>query len=264
MTAAIRVGIGGWSYAPWRETFYPPKWPARRELEYAAARLTAIEVNATYYSRFKPETFAGWAKTVPDGFRFALKGSRFVTTRRALADAGEGVARFCEQGIAELGDRLGPILWQFMPTRRFDPDDLAAFLALLPREVAGLPLRHAVQPRHESFLAPAFVALCRDAGVAIVTGESAEHPVLADQVADFAYVRVETAQAEEPLGFPPAALDAWAARARALAAGDPPAGLPRVTDAHAANPRETFLFFIGAAKERNPAAAMATIARLSA
>lgn len=260
----IRVGIGGWTFEPWRGTFYPPKWPARRELEYAAGKMTAIEVNGTYYSSFKPETFAGWAKVAPDGFRFALKASRFCTTRKVLAEAGESVARFCGQGIVELGEKLGPILWQFMPTRRFDPDDWRAFLALLPREQAGVPLRHAVQVRHESFAVPEFVDLCRAAGVAIAYGQSADYPAIADVTADFVYARLETAREDEPLGYSAAELDGWTAAARAWSAGDVPHDLPLVNGLPPSRPRDTFVFFIAGAKIRNPHAAMAMIERLSA
>lgn len=259
----IRVGIGGWTYEPWRGTFYPPKWPIKRELDYAASKLTAIEVNGTYYSSFKPETFANWAKAAPDGFRFALKASRFCTTRKVLAEAGESVARFCGQGIVELGDRLGPILWQFMATRKFDADDFRAFLALLPREQAGVPLRHAVQVRHESFAVPEFVAMCRDAGVAIAYAHSDDYPAIAEVTADFVYARLETAREEEQAGYAPAELDRWAQAARRWAGGGAPEDLPRV-DAQApeARTRDTYVFFIAGAKVRNPHAAMALIERV--
>ncbi len=172
----IRVGIGGWTYEPWRKTFYPDKWPQARELEYAASKLTAIEVNGTYYGSQKPATFATWAKAVPDGFVFSLKASRYCTNRKMLAEGGASVEKFLSQGIVELGDKLGPILWQFMATKRFDADDFGAFLALLPAKQDGLALRHVVDVRHESFRDPAFVALCRKAGVSIVHTDSPEYP----------------------------------------------------------------------------------------
>jgi uncharacterized protein YecE (DUF72 family) len=260
----IRIGIGGWTYEPWRGSFYPPKWPIKRELEYAASKLTAIEVNGTYYSSFKPETFAGWAKAAPDGFKFALKASRFCTTRKVLADAGESVARFCGQGIVELGDRLGPILWQFMATRKFDADDFGAFLKLLPLEQDGVPLRHAVQVRHESFAVPAFVALCRAAGVAIVYAQSDDYPAIADVTGDFVYARLETAREEEPAGYPAAELDRWAEAARLWSSGGLPERLPVVEGAAPeARDRDTYVFFIAGAKVRNPHAAMALIERVS-
>lgn len=264
-SGAIRVGIGGWTYAPWRDgVFYPPRWPQKRELEYAGQHLTAIEINGTYYSSFKPESFAAWAQAVPDGFVFSLKASRYTTNRKVLADAGESIARFVGQGIVELGDRLGPILWQFMATKAYDPTDFGAFLALLPRDHAGVPLRHAVQVRHASFAVPEFVAQCRAAGVAIVYALSDDYPAIADVTGDFVYARLECARAEEPLGYAEADLDRWAQAARDWAAGGHPAGLPMIAEPAPVRPRDTFVFAIAGAKERNPAAAQALIARLSA
>ncbi len=260
----IRIGIGGWTYEPWRGSFYPDKWPQKRELDYAATRVTAIGINGTYYSSFKPQSFAGWAKAVPDGFVFTLKASRYCTNRKVLADAGESIQRFVGQGIVELGDRLGPILWQFMATKRFDPDDMRAFLALLPRSQDGIALRHAVQVRHESFADPAFVAMAREANVAIVYAESADHPAIADVTGDFVYARLENAQESEPAGYDDPSLDRWADTARSWAAGGQPAGLPYVTeDPPAAVARDTFVFFINGAKIRAPHGAMALIDRVT-
>lgn len=261
--APIRVGIGGWTYEPWRGAFYPEKWPAKRELEYASRHVTAIEVNGTFYSSFKPATFAGWRDTAPDGFVFALKASRYCVTRKVLAEAGESVQRFVSQGIVELGDKLGPILWQFAATRKFDADDIAAFLKLLPPAHEGVALRHAIHVRHESFADPAFVGLCRTAGVAIVHARSDEYPAIADVSGDFAYVRVENAREEEPLGFTAAELDGWAEAARRWASGHAPDALPYVADPAPVVPRETFVFMINGAKIRAPAAAMALLERLS-
>jgi uncharacterized protein YecE (DUF72 family) len=259
----IHVGIGGWTYEPWRGgVFYPEKWPRKRELEYAAGKVTAIEVNGTYYSAFKPETFAKWRDETPEGFVFTLKASRFCTTRKVLADAGESIQRFVGQGIVELGDKLGPILWQFMATKRFDSDDFAAFLKLLPTRQDGVPLRHAVQVRHESFAAPEFVAMCRAAGVAVVFAESPDYPAIADVTADFVYARLETAVADLPAGYEAADLDRWAVTAKAWADGQEPEGLPYVARDAPAKPRDTFVFFISGAKERNPAAVQELIARL--
>ena len=260
--AEIRIGIGGWTYEPWRGTFFPEKWPIKRELEYASRQMTAIEVNGTYYSGFKPETFAGWGRTVPDDFVFTLKASRFCTNRKVLADAGESVQRFVAQGIVELGAKLGPILWQFMATKKFDPDDFAAFLKLLPAAHAGVGLRHAVQVRHESFHVPAFVDLCRAAGVAIVYAESADYPAIADISGDFVYARLENAVEDEPLGYAPEALEGWAEVARGWSQGGSPDGLPYVAQAAPVVPRDTFVFMINGAKVRAPAAAQALIARL--
>jgi len=261
----IRVGIGGWTYEPWRGSFYPAKWPIKRELEYASRHVSAIEVNGTFYSSFKPATFANWRDATPDGFVFALKASRYCVTRKVLADAGESIARFVGQGIVELGDKLGPILWQFAATRRFDADDVAAFLALLPAAHEGVALRHAVHVRHDSFSTPAFVSLCRAAGVAIVYADSADYPAIGDVSGDFTYLRLENAREDEPAGYAPAALDAWADAARVLAAGGTPEALPRAApDLAPARKRDTFVFAINGAKVRAPHAAMALIERLRA
>ena len=261
--SAIRIGIGGWTYEPWRGTFFPDKWPIRRELEYAASKLTAIEVNGTYYSGFKPATFENWAGSVPDGFVFTLKASRFCTNRKVLAEAGESVARFVGQGIVELGDRLGPILWQFMATKKFDADDFGAFLKLLPATHDGVALRHAVHVRHDSFAVPDFVAMCRAANVAIVYADSADYPAIADVGGDFVYARLENAVEDVPTGYTAEALDRWADAARTWAAGGAPDGLPYADpSAVPRKPRETFVFFINGAKVRAPAGAMALIERV--
>ena len=227
----IRIGIGGWTYEPWRGTFFPDGLPHKRELEYAAGKLSAIEVNGTYYSGFKPATFAGWATQVPDDFVFALKASRYCTNRKVLAEAGESIARFTGQGIVELGDKLGPILWQFMATKRFDPDDFGAFLQLLPTEQDGVRLRHAIHVRHDSFADPAFITMCRAAGVAIVYADSTEYPAIADVTADFVYARLEAAEERVETGYAPAGLDRWAEASRTWASGGKPEDLPYVDDA---------------------------------
>jgi uncharacterized protein YecE (DUF72 family) len=262
--APIRVGIGGWTFEPWRGgTFYPDKLSQKKELEYASRQLSAIEINGTYYSTFKPATFAGWARTVPDGFVFTVKGSRFVTNRKVLAEAGESVARFVGQGIVELGDRLGPLMWQFMATKKFDAADFGAFLDLLPREHAGVPLRHAVQVRHDSFAVPAFVDLCRKAGVAIVYADSPQYPAIADVTGDFVYARLEAGEDDNPFCYPEDQLPRWADAARSWAGGGQPEGLPYVApQVPPAVPRETFLFFIHGGKVRAPAAAQELIRRL--
>lgn len=263
MAGRIRVGIGGWTFEPWRGgAFYPEKWPIKRELEYASRAVTAIEINGTYYSGFKPETFAGWAKVAPDDFVFTVKASRFATNRKVLAEAGESVQRFVGQGIVELGDKLGPILWQFMATKKFDAEDFGAFLKLLPANHDGVALRHAVQVRHESFAVPAFVDMCRAAGVTIVYAHSDDYPAIADVTGDFVYARLETAVEDEPAGYAPAELDRWAAAAKNWAAGGQPEGLPYISEAAGRTVRDVFLFMISGAKVRNPPAAQALIARL--
>ena len=260
--ASIHIGVGGWDYEPWRETFYPPKLAKAKQLEYVGAHLTATEVNATYYSSQKPETFARWARTVPDGFRFALKASRFCTNRRVLGEAGESIARFCGQGLTELGDKLGPILWQLAPTKKYDPDEISAFLALLPTRQDGIALRHAIEVRHESFRSADFVAQARAAGVAIVFAHHDTYPEIADQTAGFVYARLQSTRAEEPTGYTSAELDGWAEVICGWASGESPAGLAYASDVPASpEPREAFAFIISGAKERNPAAAMALIER---
>ncbi|WP_404482345.1 DUF72 domain-containing protein [Novosphingobium sp. BL-52-GroH] len=243
---SIRVGIGGWSYEPWRGLFYPEGLAQARELAYVGEHLTATEINATFYGRQKPASFAKWRDAVPAGFVFALKGSRYCTVRKNLAEAGESVGNFVAQGLVELGDKLGPINWQLAATKRFDADEIAAFLALLPPEHEGLALRHAIEPRHESFEDPAFFALCRKAGVAVVLADSPDYPVFEDQGAPFVYARLQNARADLEQGYPDAELDHWAARAKAWARDG----------------REVFAFFINGAKERAPAAAMALIERV--
>jgi len=259
----IHVGIGGWDYEPWRESFYPPGLSKKKQLEYVGQQLTATEINATYYKLQRPELFAGWAKMVPDGFKFAVKASRFATNRKNLGEGGEAIGRFCAQGFTELGDKLGPILWQFAPTKKFDPVELRAFLMLLPTSRDGIRLRHALEVRHESFCSREFIAMARAAGVAIVFADHETYPEIADVSTDFIYARLQRTQAREEAGYPAKALDRWAKAARGWAAGESPPGLNYVSKAEApVGSREVFAFFISGAKERNPAAAKALIERL--
>jgi uncharacterized protein YecE (DUF72 family) len=258
---AVRIGIGGWSFEPWRETFYPAKLPQRRELEYASDRLTSIEINATYYRSQKPESFAKWRDETPDDFVFALKASRFATNRKKLGEAGASVERFLASGISELGRKLGPINWQFMATKKFDPEDFEAFLALLPPSLDGLALRHAVEVRHDSFRTTEFVALARKFGVAIVVAGDSAFPQIADPTAPFIYARVMGTAEDEALGYAPAQLDLWAKRAKDWAAGGCPDGLAYVDATSRGKARDVFLYVISGAKARNPAAATALIER---
>ena len=261
----IRVGIGGWTYPPWRSNFYPDAWPQARELEYASCALTMIEINATYHGAQKPASFAKWRDQTPDDFVFSVKASRFATQRKLLAEAGESIARFIDSGISELGPKLGPIVWQFMPTKRFEPDDFEAFLNLLPQQVDGLPLRHVLDVRHQSFMAPAYLQLARKYRCATVFADTDEHPSFADLTGDFVYARLMRSEASLPTGYAPTALDRWAERARQWARGDEPADLPRVEPppTKAAAPHDVFIVFISGAKERAPAAAMAFLQRLN-
>lgn len=262
---AIRVGIGGWTYAPWRNNFYPAKLVHRRELEYASRQLRAIEINGTYYMAQQPATYARWAAETPDGFVFSLKAPRYVIERKRLAEAGKSVRGFVYGGLAELGDRLGPIVWQFLPTRAFDADDVAAFLDLLPPELDGVALRHVLEVRHPSFFDPRYVALARSHRVATVVTDAAEYPALADITADFVYARLKASVDACTEGYAAAALDRWAKHARAWRAGADVPDLPHVLDpAPAGAPRDVYVYFIGAAKHRNPAAAMALQQRVDA
>jgi uncharacterized protein YecE (DUF72 family) len=261
--AAIRVGVGGWTYAPWRDNFYPAKLPHSQELAYASRQLSAIEVNGTYYSSFKPPTFAKWRDATPDGFVFSLKASRFTTNRRVLAEAGESIERFVGSGISELGDKLGPLVWQFMPTKVFDAEDFGAFLALLPRAVDGRPLRHVLDVRHPSFMTPDYLALARRYHCATVFTDSPNFPSFADLTSDFVYARLMRSDAKLKNGYAPKALDGWAAAARTWAQGGEPADLPRLEAAKDQGaPRDVFVFFINGAKEKTPAAATGLLQRL--
>ncbi len=242
----IYVGVGGWSFEPWRGVFYPDGLPQKRELEYAAQHLTAIEINATYYGRQKATSFANWANTASDGFKFSLKASRYCTQRKVLAESGDSIRMFLEQGFTELGDRLGPINWQFADDKQFDRDDFARFLDLIPDVQDGVPLRHALEVRHESFADPAFIALARARNMAVVFADSDEFPCINEQTADFTYARLQRSVERLKTGHSAAALDAYAAEARAWAKGG----------------RDVFIYFISGAKVRNPAAAQALIKKL--
>lgn len=243
---SIRVGIGGWTYPPWRGTFYPDGLAQSRELEFAAGQFGAIEINATFYGRQSPQSWANWAKAVPDGFQFAIKGSRFCVTRPNLADAGEGVGNFLAQGLSALGPKLGPMLWMLAARRQFDRDDIAAFLKLLPAKLDGIPLRHVIEPRHDSFRDEAFFALCREHDAAVVFGDDDDFPTIDADTASFAYARLQRMRPEVPTGYDDAALDRFAAKARSWKKGG----------------RDSFLFMINGAKERAPAAALALQERL--
>ena len=260
----IRVGVGGWVFEPWRGAFYPPGLRQADELGYMSRHVTAIEINATYYSTQKPDSWRKWARETPDGFVFTVKGSRFVTNRRELATAGESIKRYVEQGLTELGPKLGPIFWQFAPTKRFDEADFAAFLELLPRQADGVTLRHAVEVRHDSFRSPAFIALLRRHEVPVIFADHATYPGIADLTGGFVYARLQTGQDSVETAYPPAELDAWAGRMKTWAEGGAPADLDYADASSAApkTPREVFAFIIHEGKVRAPAAAQAIIGRL--
>jgi uncharacterized protein YecE (DUF72 family) len=237
----IRIGVGGWTYPPWRGVFYPDKLPQAKELEYASNALTAIEINATFYGRQSPKSWEKWEKIAPQGFQFAIKGSRYCVMRSKLAEAGEGLAGFLAQGFTALGPKLGPILWQFAARRSFDRDDISAFIDLLPEKLDGMPLRHAVEPRHESFRNDKFFELCRARNVAVVLEDSDEYPTIEADTADFVYARLQRMSESIVTGYDEEALGAFAAKAR----GWQKEG------------RDAYIFLINGAKIRAPAAALA-------
>jgi uncharacterized protein YecE (DUF72 family) len=259
------IGIGGWTFAPWRGVFYPHGLPHSQELGYASRHLTSIEINGTYYRTQSPATFRKWAAEVPDGFVFSVKASRFATNRRVLAEAGDSIKRFVESGVTELGDRLGPLLWQFAPTKKFDPADFGKFLECLPRRADGRDLRHVVEVRHASFCTPEFVALLRQFSIPVVFAEHASYPAIADVTGDFVYVRLQKGKDSIKTAYPPKDLDAWAERLHLWAAGGQPDDLPCI-DAKAPlrKPRDVFAYVIHEGKVRAPAGAMALIARTAA
>lgn len=260
----IRVGIGGWVFPPWRSNFYPEGLAQKSELEYASRHLSAIEINATYHRLQKPASFAKWRDASPPGFVFSVKGSQYVTNRRVLGEAGEAIGRFMASGLAELGPKLGPIVWQFATTKVFDPDDFESFLKLLPAKLDGLALRHAVEVRHPSFMTPEFLALVRRHGIATVFADSDKYPSFADTSGDFVYARLMMTESKHKTGYPPARIRFWAEAARSWARGEPATDLPRIesTATKTDGPRDVFAFFISGAKERAPGAATATLSEL--
>ncbi len=254
--ATVRVGIGGWDFAPWRETFYPKDVSQKRQLEYASRQLTSIEINGTFYRSAKPEHFASWNAQTPDGFMFAVKATRYASNRKVLGEAGESIERFINSGLSELGDKLGPILWQLAGTKKFDPDDLEAFFKLLPAKLGTRKLRHVLDARHDSFLCDDYLKLARRYKVATVFTDSPKYPSFADVTGDFVYARLMDAQSEVETGYSKPALKKWAAAAQQWQAGKLPPDLPYAGDAKdSAKARDVFVYFINGAKERAPAAA---------
>jgi uncharacterized protein YecE (DUF72 family) len=242
----VRVGIGGWTYPPWRGVFYPDKLPQSKELEFASHALGAIEINATFYGRQKPKSWEAWEKVAPDDFQFAVKGSRYCVMKPKLAEASEGLSGFFAQGFAALGPKLGPILWQFTQWRKFDRDDIAGFIDLLPEKVDGITLRHAIEPRHASFNDPKFFDLCKARNIAIVLDDSDDYPAIEADTADFTYARLQRMREDIESGYDNPALDGFAERADKLRKAG----------------RDGYVFMINGAKVRAPAAALALQERL--
>ncbi len=270
--AVARVGISGWRYPPWRGHFYPPGLPQRAELSYAAQRVTAIEINGTFYSLQRPSSFVSWREATPDAFRFAVKGGRFITHLKRLVDVDTALANFFASGLLALGPKLGPILWQLPATLAFDPDRLRDFLRRLPQttahaaELAGhhdqritpgnavtvtdadRPLRHALEPRHPSFTDPRALALLAEHGVAMVLADAAgDWPVIDEVTADFCYLRLHGASELYASGYPPDELDRWAER----------------VGARLRQGLDVYVFFDNDAKVRAPFDAQGLIARLA-
>ena len=260
----FRAGTGGWTFESWRGVFYPKGLKHADELAFASRALTALEINSTYHTSQKPESFAKWAAATPEDFVFTVKASRFATNRKALSQAGESVEKFLGQGLEELGPKLGPILWQFMPTKRFDYDDLAGYLDLLPDALNGLKLRHALEPRHESFADPRFVRLCRDRNIAICCSENDGYPIIPDITADFVYARLLRGSDDIITCYSPEGLNAWTERFKAYGAGEVPADLmPLDRTGPPSGPRDVFAFLISGGKVNAPAGAQDLGRRMS-
>ena len=246
MPHPIRIGVGGWTYEPWRGSFFPEGLRQADELRFASRALTAIEVNGTFYRTQTPATFRKWASQTPEDFVFALKAPRYITSRRELARTAGSVRRFLASGIEEMGPKLGPINWQLPPTKPFDCADLAGFLDLLPDRLNGLPLCHAIEARHDSFHAAAFPALLADRTIAVVRAADGPYPEIDAATAPFAYLRLMGTREGEALGYPEPQLDRWAARLRRIA-----------------KDRAVHAFVISGHKAANPAAAQALIRRVA-
>ncbi len=262
----LYIGIGGWTFEPWRGVFYPDKLPHAKELGYASERLTSIEVNGTFYRSQTPATFRKWASEVPDGFVFALKGPRFATNRRVLKEAGDSITRFLNSGVTELGAHLGPLLWQFAPFKKFDAADFGGFLELLPHQYNGHAIRHVVEVRHDSFSTPVFTSLLRQFKIPVVFTDHVRYPNIADITGDFVYARLQRGEDTIVTAYPQHDIDAWAGRLQAWATGGAPDDLPLVDAktkaAPKAGPRDVFAYVIHEGKVRAPAGAMALIERL--
>ena len=271
----VRIGISGWRYPGWRGVFYPPKLAQRRELEFASRVFSSVEVNGTFYSLQRPVSFEQWAAETPDEFVFALKGGRFITHMRKLLNVETALANFFASGVLALGEKLGPVLWQFPPQMKFDPARFASFFKLLPRSTAEAarlarrcdermlqrsflkapvdqPLRHAVEIRHDSFVVPEFVAMLREHQIGLVVADTVEWPLLMDVTADFVYVRLHGSEQLYASGYEPEALQVWARRVRAFASGQTAEGKRVVDSAADGVARDVFVYFDNDIKVRAP------------
>ena len=287
MSGVVRIGISGWTYAPWRGVFYPNDLPQNQELAYAARRFPAIEVNGTFYRLQTPQAFANWREQTPKDFVFAIKGSRYITHRLRLKDVKAPLANFFASGVLRLGPKLGPLLWQFPPQMKFDAGRFETFFALLPgdtRQASALarahaarldkgdwlesdveqPIRHAVEIRHESFRDPAFIRLIRRFNIALVCADTVEWPLLMDITADFVYCRLHGSEQLYVSGYGKGALARWARRIQAWAEGGEPDDAARVLPPAKprARGRDVYVFFDNDAKVRAPVDAAALMKRL--
>lgn len=250
-------------YEPWRETFYPKDLPKKSELHYASRQVTTIEINSTFYRLQTPAVFAKWRDETPDDFVFSIKAPRYIVHRRALAESAKALEGFLNSGLAELGSKLGPILWQLPPEKTFDAGDVGAFLRMLPDSVGASPLRHALEVRHESFRCREYVDLARAHRITTVYTHSPEYPAIADATGAFTYARLRGAVATEPTGYSKDAIAQWGHRAQCWARGEA-TDLPLIAQHAPLTSREVFIYFINGAKERAPAAATTLLAHLRA
>jgi uncharacterized protein YecE (DUF72 family) len=264
MSGGIFIGIGGWTFEPWRGVFYPQGVAQSKELEYASRQLTSIEINGTYYGSQSPETFRKWRDATPEGFIFSVKGSRFCTNRKVLKDGKESIDRFLGSGVLELDDRLGPLLWQLANTKKYDRDDVAGFLDCLPERAGGRTLRHVIEARHDSFNDAGFIAQLRERNIAVVYAQHCDYPEFADITADFVYARLQKGSDDIQTAYADADLDAWAGRLKIWAKGGEPDDLPKADAGHAApkTARDVFAYIIHEGKIRAPAGAQALIAKV--
>ena len=288
-TGRIRIGISGWRYKGWRGIFYPPGLQQRRELEFASRLFSSIEINGTFYSLQRPDSFRQWAAETPDDFIFALKGGRFITHMRKLVGVETAVANFFASGVLALGQKLGPILWQLPPQLRFnDPARFREFFKLLPRSTQAaarlakrcdermldpmrcllkascdLPLRHAVEIRHESFAAPEFIDLLREHDIGLVVADTVDWPLLMDVTSDLVYVRLHGSEQLYASGYEAPAIDVWAKRILAFASGRAAEGRFASEPVNDHRSRDVFVYFDNDIKVRAPYDAQALQARIA-
>jgi uncharacterized protein YecE (DUF72 family) len=286
-SAEVRIGVSGWTYAPWRGRFYPERLPHKKELAFAASIFPSLEINGTFYGMQRPDAFARWAEETPDEFVFAVKGPRFLTHMKRLNEPVAPLANFIASGLLRLGSKLGPILWQFPPNFRFDAEKLEAFFVLLPRcteEAASFgrrhdhrlkarawlrcdarrPIRHAIEIRHESFRDPVFIDLLRKHRIALVCADTVDWPLLMDLTADFVYCRLHGSRELYRSGYSTSEIARWARRVRAWRDGKPMrdgtfAGTPPKRHA----PRDVYVYFDNTDKLHAPLDARALMRRLS-